>query len=382
MAIPLLSAARLARLFGTTRGRRRRSRANVGLQLEALEDRLTPAVAANQVFVASLYQGLLGRAAEPAGLAFWTSQLSSGASRQDVANGIEASPEFAGREVQLFFTTFLGRSADQAAVNFFGSALLSGTPVEQVKAEILGSDEFFARVGGSMNNFLNQVFEHALGRGLDAFGQAFFAGTPADTAGRVNAALEILTSPEANGVRVIDSFRNLLGRNPDPAGLSFWVNQIGSGASNEALVAGIAGSTEFLTDIETDVGALTATDANTAARLFIIDHGLFSGPLPGEEQLAGNIQTSPAIIFQTNTQFGGPVLLPTIATAGGAVAIAAFQGGTVTVTTAPLVTPTPFPSTFVATAPSIYQDTVAFPTYTGDTSIYQDTTPIINQSIF
>jgi hypothetical protein len=111
--------------------------------------------------------------------------------------------------------------------------LETGTPIEQVKAEILGSDEFFARAGGSLNSFLNRVFVEALGRGLDPFGQAFFAGTPADAKGRINAALQILTSPEANQVRVIDSFRDILGRNPDAAGLTFWVNQIDNAASRD-----------------------------------------------------------------------------------------------------------------------------------------------------
>src|SRR5438552_17819783 len=78
-------------------------------RLENLENRLTPAVSANDLFVASLYQGLLGRSVEPAGLMSWTSALNRGLGRPQVAQSIAGSTEALGRDVQLFYQALLGR---------------------------------------------------------------------------------------------------------------------------------------------------------------------------------------------------------------------------------------------------------------------------------
>jgi hypothetical protein len=115
----------------------------------------------------------------------------------------------------------------------------------------------------------------------------------------------------------------------------------------------------------------TATDATTAASQFIIERGLFTGPLAGEEQLAGNIHTAAGVITQTTSPFAGPVLLQNMPTATGAVAVAALQGGTVLVVNTTPFNGTPVPSASSRVTPNIYQDTVAIPLYTGGTSVYQ-----------
>jgi len=84
------------------------------LALERLEDRLTPSVAPNAMYVSTLYQGLLGRNADANGLTYWTSQLNAGVSRTQVAQGIAGSNEALGRDVQLFYDTLLNRPADPA----------------------------------------------------------------------------------------------------------------------------------------------------------------------------------------------------------------------------------------------------------------------------
>src|SRR5262249_5652605 len=55
---------------------------------------------ANGRFIDRLYRNLLGRPADPAGLAFWADQLARGMTRAQVAAGIEGSPEFLGATVQ------------------------------------------------------------------------------------------------------------------------------------------------------------------------------------------------------------------------------------------------------------------------------------------
>ncbi len=57
-------------------------------------DEYTKKNASNSDFVTMLYKTLLGRLPDPAGLAAWTNQLNSGASRNSVINGFLFSDEF------------------------------------------------------------------------------------------------------------------------------------------------------------------------------------------------------------------------------------------------------------------------------------------------
>ena len=49
----------------------------------------------DNTFVDIAYQTLLNRSAEPAGKAYWLSQLASGLTRLEMINGFLGSPEFA-----------------------------------------------------------------------------------------------------------------------------------------------------------------------------------------------------------------------------------------------------------------------------------------------
>jgi hypothetical protein len=338
-------------------------------RLESLESRLAPSVDVNSAFVASVFHGLLGRNVDAGGLAFWTNQLRS-TSRQQVVAGIENSNEFVSRELQLFFKTLLGRNVDQAGLNFFGHQLQTGATVQQVKAAIMGSDEFFSHAGASIPGFLSAVFRDTLGRGLTPTDLAFFAGTPNTVSGRTAAALEILNSAEANNVEVTGMFDQILGRRPGAADLLFWDNQLRNGASDAAVVAGIAGSAEFIAALRPFATTSATFDPDTVAAVFIASRGLFNGVLAGVEQLTGNLRTDVSLVVQplppaTNAPVTGNVVVAAttatgnvvvgVTTTTGPVAVAAFQGGTFVSVTMPMRTPTPI--------------------YTGATTIYQTTLP-------
>ena len=66
-------------------------------------------------FVAALYQSILGRAPDPAGLARWVAILQAGAGRQQVARQLAATPEAHRAEVARWYAQDLGRSPDAGA---------------------------------------------------------------------------------------------------------------------------------------------------------------------------------------------------------------------------------------------------------------------------
>lgn len=87
----------------------------------------------NTAFVNLIYQNVLGRTADPSGLAYWTNQLDSGTkTRGEVMVGFSESPEFIEISVNQCYVTMayvglLHRAPDQMGYDYWINALDSGT---------------------------------------------------------------------------------------------------------------------------------------------------------------------------------------------------------------------------------------------------------------
>src|SRR5207245_1991018 len=81
------------------------------------------------LFVNAIYQQLLGRPAESAGLVNWLGWLRQGASRAQFVQAVEQSQEYRIRLVDSYYLSLLGRPADPAGEAGFVNALASGMSV-------------------------------------------------------------------------------------------------------------------------------------------------------------------------------------------------------------------------------------------------------------
>lgn len=102
-------------------------------------------------FVQLLYQHVLGRAGDTAGVDYWTQRLSQGASRGTVAVGFTESAENRTRTatvttVQVLFFDLLQRPVDPSGLQYWSQQLNSGRPYHDVVAAIYGSAEYRNRV--------------------------------------------------------------------------------------------------------------------------------------------------------------------------------------------------------------------------------------------
>jgi len=279
-----------------THKRRSPIRRPIPLQVEPLEERNLLSVSANAVFVSSLYQGLLGRPPDAAGLADWEHQLQVGVSRAQVALEIERSDEALGRAIQIYYQDFLGRTADIGGLNLWVNLVRRGGTLEEVKANIFGSDEFIADHGGSMSGYLNGVYQFELGRGIDSAGLAYWTSvTPNDPNGRTLTASNIMRSLEGMQVEIASIYQATLGRAPDAAGASSWVAALEHGESDLRIIAKIIGSDEYFSGIQQVAAASSNVDA--AAHEFIVSGNRFNGKLPGAEQLNSTIVTNAALVL-------------------------------------------------------------------------------------
>jgi hypothetical protein len=201
---------------------------------------------AEEGFVNGLYNTLLGRAPDVAGLTNFVLLMQAGISRQQIVQIIWQSPEHRALEVNQFFEAFLGRPADTAGQAFFVNALLHGATELDVMQAILSSAEYQASHASNVA-FLTGLYAQVLGRSADTAGlTAWLQLLQNGAVSRAQVVHAFLTSAEADQRFVEADYLALLGRPADSAGLQLWTNLLVSGqASLQTVGEAIAASDEF-----------------------------------------------------------------------------------------------------------------------------------------
>jgi hypothetical protein len=202
---------------------------------------------ANQLYVAQLYQDLLGRSADAAGLTAWSGLLDQGVSRSQVAHALAASPEYRADEVESLYRQYLHREADATGLADFSRLLANGGTVEQAAALLAGSAEYYqARGGGTDAGFLAALYQDGLGRAVDGPGQAAWQGALAGGWTRSQVAAALLASTEYQEHLVQGDYQRYLLRPADGPGLDAFVAAMKGGARDEDVIAALAGSDEYV----------------------------------------------------------------------------------------------------------------------------------------
>lgn len=200
---------------------------------------------ANQRFISELYSDLLHRGVDANGLAFWSAQLDGGATRAQIAAGIENSDEYRHVEIDSLFEHYLHRHVDPSGLSTFNDALKNGATDEQVAAAIVGSDEYFALNGSTNDGFLNALFEDALNRPIEPAAKTAFEQFLAGGMTREQAAMFVFNSPEYHNDLVAQIYLDALDRPVDADGQSYWAGKLAGGQTDEQVLAAIAGSDEY-----------------------------------------------------------------------------------------------------------------------------------------
>ncbi len=240
-------------IFGTTLGG---GASSFGTVFETSLGGLTP----NQLFITNVYQQLLHRAPDPAGLAHWAGQLDSGVSPSAVVQEIEQAPlnEYPTDVVTALFQHYLRRAPDAVGLNIWVNQLVGGASIESVTASIVGSPEYFAHQGSTNAGFVNGLYSDVLGRPADAGGQALWVGFLNGGGSRNQAALAFQSTTEywtdllkGGPWTAYNPLTNwggyypeFLHRTADAGGLNYFLEQFVAGVSDQAILAAIFGSAE------------------------------------------------------------------------------------------------------------------------------------------
>ena len=201
----------------------------------------------NAGYVQQLYRNVLGREADPAGLADWEGRLAGGATRGAILVGFSESPEFQGKmadlvEIIRLYDLLLQRMPTTAELQNWIEFLKGYDQTETLFAQAnppISSDA----------DYVQAVFRGFLRRDADAgtlsaFGTAMTAGTV--THGSLVETLLISTEFNLFVAPVSRLYLAALRRVPDAPGLDNWVNYVRAGNSLQVMAEEFAASQEFI----------------------------------------------------------------------------------------------------------------------------------------
>jgi hypothetical protein len=204
----------------------------------------------SEKYVGEVYTDVLGRVVDPAGLAYWSSLIDQGQSREVVAASLLHTPEYFSLIITPAYEKYLGRAPDFQGLQYWTGQMLNGLSDEQLEAGFIGSPEFFARAGGTDLAWVDAMYQDLLGRQADAGGEAFWVDQLQAGESRTSVALGFTTSPEREAQRIQDDYFKFLGRSASDSEVAAFVNAFEHGASNELLIAGFVGSDEYYNRVQ------------------------------------------------------------------------------------------------------------------------------------
>lgn len=203
----------------------------------------------NTIYIQAVYQALLGHDADSAGLAYWQTQMSNGASRDAVARGVWNSPEHRGLEIDQYYQTFLGRAADPAGKAYWINSFASWATEPVVVISFLTSPEF-QKLHGSNADYLTALYAEIFNRQPDDSGMAAWqAALQNGTLSRVDAAMAFVNASEAHR-QVIDGFYADFLQRTGSKQRNNWVSALDGGSTTvEDAGVSILASNEFFSRV-------------------------------------------------------------------------------------------------------------------------------------
>jgi hypothetical protein len=195
-------------------------------------------------YVDGVYQVLLGRPSDFAGLAFWSGRLAGGLSRSDFTRSMEASAEGIDTQIRRSYLAILDRTPDPGGLAAWHAFLAGGGTTRALEANLAGSPEFFAGAGGTNADFVAEAYLELLGRTADSAGSTFWQNALAAGASRTAVAQAMMDSVEGLTVQITRIYLLALGRVPDLAGGTFWAPQVRFG-DRRFVLAALTASDEF-----------------------------------------------------------------------------------------------------------------------------------------
>lgn len=174
----------------------------------------------------------------------YVARLDAGEKASDVLWSLTHSRRYVEQEITGYYNDHLGRAPDSGASYWVDGALNRGMALEWVEQNILASNEYFEdHFGNSLgaSATVKYWYSDILGRYNAGDGEANYWAARQRQVGRLQVVREIWYSDEAVRYRIDDNYSDVLGRDADFAGLSYWY---GKEVESDINVAVLLGTTQ------------------------------------------------------------------------------------------------------------------------------------------
>jgi uncharacterized protein DUF4214 len=167
-------------------------------------------------FVAGLYRSLLGREADPPGFNYFVSLLQGGMSRSQLIKIIQGTDEAKRTEVArwyhiLGFPGSIGDLKADPGVMHWAGMLDTGVSDDNVLNAILATNDFLVMHGGTAISFVTGLYHALLGRDPDPAGLNYFVGLYQAGMSRTDLIRVLQNSFEARRTEVARWYQDELG---------------------------------------------------------------------------------------------------------------------------------------------------------------------------
>jgi hypothetical protein len=203
----------------------------------------------NDRFLQHLYTDMIG-GQDPAGEAYWASQLARGAARPAVAYAFTQTQAYDDAVVAQLYANIMQRpaAADPTGAAFWAGQLRKGSTPERVAASMVASDERFVSPSfgnNTVDTFIAATYRALLGRDPEPQGAGYwhdflFSGGP-----RWQMTLDFVSGPEWAGVTVNTMYAKFHLGTPDSGALGYWSGQVLGGMHDDQLAAQLTGSQQY-----------------------------------------------------------------------------------------------------------------------------------------
>lgn len=192
----------------------------------------------------AVFADYLERQPDEAELQHYASAMTRGDDRTAISRQLSRSATYIGFFVDDLYQSVFGRAADAGGRDYWTNLIIGGTPPVTVGARFYSSEEFFL-ASGSVSGFVTRLYEEILERQPDEAGLAFWVDQIHEPEDRHLVSAEFYHSLESRRQRVTALYRRFLGRAPDGAGRDYWADRL-LNEDDLNLAAYLSGSNEYL----------------------------------------------------------------------------------------------------------------------------------------
>jgi cyclophilin family peptidyl-prolyl cis-trans isomerase len=212
----------------------------------------------NTAYINALYQSILGHAPDATGLAYWQQQMSAGASRTTVAQGIWDSSEHRGNQVSQFYQEFLNRAPDTTGKQFWINAYSSWGTEQLETVGFLTATPEFSTIHSGNTNFVDALYNILNARSADAAGAAYWESQLAAGTTPVQTASSFVFGQEVNTALVDAFYSDFLHRAPDSTSLQTYLNDLAAHTmSADQIAVQILSSDEYYNRVANQAPTIT-----------------------------------------------------------------------------------------------------------------------------